>query len=239
MQHRPRDTSETSPNKLLAAIPSADYRRLLPLLDTMPLPFKHILHEPGETLRLIYFPGGGVCSITQAMKNQRMVEVATVGNEGFIGLSALFGGDRVFSGAFVKVPDGAAQVMTVGTFRREMKREGRFSQVINGYAHVFVAFLTQSVACNALHSVEQRCARWLLTTRDRVGRNEFPLTQELLALMLGVHRPTVTLAASSLQRARLIEYERGRVVILDRAGLEGASCECYAVMKRHFARLLH
>ena len=112
MLHRPRDTSEPSPNKLLAALPRAEYRRLLPLLEAKPLPFKYILHEPGEILRHVYFPGGGVCAITQSMRNQRMVQVAIVGNEGFVGISALFGGDRVSSGAFVKVPDGAAQVMT-------------------------------------------------------------------------------------------------------------------------------
>jgi CRP-like cAMP-binding protein len=184
----------------------------------------------------IYFPRDGVCSITQGMKNGRTVEVATVGNEGFIGISTLFGGARALGGALVKVPDDAAQVMSARAFQREMNRQGSFSKVINRYARGFVAFLMQSVACNALHSVGQRCARWLLTTRDRVGRNEFPFTQEFLAVMLGVRRPSVTLAIGALQRAGVVDFGHRRVVILDGPGLEAASCECYAVVKQHFAR---
>jgi CRP-like cAMP-binding protein len=187
-------------------------------------------------LRTIYFPGGGACSITQIMRNGRIVEVATVGNEGFIGVNALFGGDRWFAGVVVKAADDAAQAMSVSAFQREMNRRGPFSRLINWYAEAFVAFLMRSVACNALHSVDERCARWLLTTRDRVGRNEFAMTQDFLAAMLGVRRPTVTLAASALQRAGLIDYGHKRIVILDRPGLEAVSCECYAVLRRHRAR---
>jgi CRP-like cAMP-binding protein len=172
------------------------------------------------------------------MRNGRTVEIATVGNEGFIGVNALFGGDRALGGVLVKVPDAAAQAMTVRAFQREMNRRGPFSKLMNHYAQGFVALLMQSVACNALHSVEERCARWLLTMRDRVGRNEFPLTQEFLAVMLGVRRPTVTLAIGALQRAGLINYGHKRMVILDRAGLEATCCECYAVIKKHFPRLL-
>lgn len=171
------------------------------------------------------------------MRNGRTVEVATVGNEGFIGINALFGGDRALCGALVKVPDATAYAMTVSAFQREMNRRGPFSKLINRYAQGFVAFLVQSVACNALHSAEERCARWLLSTRDRVGRNEFSLTQEFLAVMLGVRRPTVTLAVGALQRAGLIDFGHRRMVIVDRAGLEAASCECYAVVREHFARL--
>jgi CRP-like cAMP-binding protein len=170
------------------------------------------------------------------MRNGRTVEVATVGNEGFIGVNALFGGNRSLAGAVVKV-DGSAQAMSVSAFQREMNRRGPFSRLINSYAEVFVTLLMRSVACNALHSVEERCARWLLTTRDRVGRNEFPITQEFLAVMLGVRRPTVTLAVGALQRSGLTDYGHKRMVILDRAGLEAASCECYMMLKRQFARL--
>ena len=236
--HVRRTGSRASANKLLASLPIAEYRRLLSVLDTISLPFQHVLLKPGETLQTIYFPGDGVCSITQVMRDGRTVEIATVGNEGFIGVNALFGGERVLGGALVRVPDARAQVMSAKAFQREMNRRGPFSELINRYAHGFVAYLMQSVACNALHSVDQRCARWLLITRDRVGRNEFPLTQEFLAVMLGVRRATVTLAVSALQRAGLIDYGHRRIVILDRAGLEAASCECYAVVKKHFARLL-
>jgi CRP-like cAMP-binding protein len=238
LRTRRASASGTSPNKLLASLPAADCRRLHSVLDPISLPFQHVLLKPGETVQTIYFPGDGVYSITQVMRNGRTLEVATVGNEGFIGINALFGGDRALCGALVKLPDATAQAMTVRAFRREMNLRGPFSKLINGYAQGFVAFLVQSVACNALHSVEERCARWLLTMRDRVGRNEFPLTQEFLAVMLGVRRPTVTLTVGALQRAGLINYGHRRVVILDRAGLEAASCECYAVVKKHFARLL-
>jgi CRP-like cAMP-binding protein len=221
----------------LASLPAADYRRLLPVLEPISLPFQHTLLKPGETLRTIYFPGHGVYSITQVMNNGRTLEVATVGSEGFIGINALFGGDSWLAGVLVKVPDGAALTMSVRAFQREMNQRGPFCNAINRYAQGFVAFLMRSAACNALHSVEERCARWLLTTRDGAGGNSFPMTQELLAVMLGVRRPSVTLAVGTLQRAGLIHYRHRRMVILDRAGLEAASCECYAVVKRYFIRL--
>lgn len=238
MQTRRSSSSRTSPNKLLASLPAADYRRLLSDLNPISLPFRHVLLKPDEPLRTIYFLGEGACSITQIMKNRQTVEVATVGNEGFIGVNALFGGDRWPAGAVVKVQDGAAQAMSVRAFRREMNRRGAFSRLINRYAQGFVALLVRSVACNALHAVDERCARWLLTTRDCVGRNEFPMTQEFLALMLGVRRPSVTLALGALQRAGLIDHGHRRIVFLDRAGLEAASCECYTGIKKQFARLL-
>jgi CRP-like cAMP-binding protein len=238
MQEKHAPSSPRSPNKILASLPRSEYRRLLSVLYPISLLFQQVLLKPNEPLRTIYFPGGGACSITQIMRNGRTVEVATVGNEGFIGLNALLGGDRSRAGAVVTVADGAAQAMSVSAFQREMNRRGPFSRLINSYAEVFVTFLMRSVACNALHSVDERCARWLLTTRDRVGRNEFPLTQEFLAGMLGVRRPTVTLTVSALQRAGLIDYGHRRIIILDRAGLESASCECYCVLKRQFARLL-
>ena len=237
MRTRRSPSSRTCPNKLLASLPPADYRRLCSVLQPISLPFQHVLLAPGEALDTIYFPGEGVISITQVMKNGRTVEIATVGNDGFIGVNALFGGDRWLAGALVKVPDGAAHTMSVRAFRRELNRRGSFATLVNRYAQGFEAFLMRSVACNALHSVDQRCARWLLTTRDHVGRNEFPLTQESLSVMLGVRRATVTLAVGALQRAGLIDHGHRRIVILDRAGLESVSCECYTALKRHFTRL--
>jgi CRP-like cAMP-binding protein len=216
----------------------ADYERLRPFLEPISLPLGHVILQPGDTLRRIYFPGEGVCSITQVMQDGRTVEVATVGKEGFIGINSLFGGDRWLAGAVVKVPDHSAHTMSLSVFQREVRRQGTFARVANRYAEGFVAFLMRSVACNALHSVDERCARWLLTTRDRAGRNQFPLTQEFLAAMLGVRRATVTLAIGALQRAGLIAFGQRRVVILDRTGLESASCECYPALKRQFARLL-
>jgi CRP-like cAMP-binding protein len=172
------------------------------------------------------------------MANGRTVEVASVGNEGCVGISAIFGRDRALGGALVRAPGGTAQVMTVKTFRREMDRRGPFSRVMNSYAEAFVAALMQSVACNGLHSAEQRCARWLLTMHDRVGRDEFPATQEFLAMMLGVRRPTITLIASALQSAGIIEYSQRRIAILDRTQLKNTSCECYTLVAEHFTRVL-
>jgi len=205
-------------------------------LHPIALPFQHLLLKPGEPLDHVYFPGNGVCSVTQAMRDGRTVEVATVGNEGLIGLSALSGG-RSFVGVLVKVPESAGHVMSVGAFRREMRRRGAFAELIARYARGFTASLIQSAACNALHSVEERCARWLLTTRDHAGRNEFAVTQELVASLLGVRRPSVTVAIGALQRAGYVDWGHHHIVILDRAGLESASCECYGVVKRRFARL--
>jgi CRP-like cAMP-binding protein len=239
MNHHNRSrAARRPPNRLLASLPAVERRRLFAFLEAVSLPFQHVLLKPEQPLDKVYFPGSGVFSITHIMKNGRALEVATVGNEGFIGINALFGGEQWLAGALVKVPDERAQVMSVTAFQREMNRGGPFSNIINRYAQGFVAFLMQSVACNAVHSVEERCARWLLTTRDRVGRNDFPMTQELLALMLGVRRPSVTIAVNALQRAGLIEYRHKRLRIVDGLGLEAASCECYVVVKKSFARLL-
>jgi CRP-like cAMP-binding protein len=232
-----RSTLRTSSNKLLARLPAADYQRLLPVLHPISLPFQRVLLKPGETVQTIYFPGDGVCSITQTMRTGRTVEVASVGNEGFIGINALFGCDRALGGTLVNIADASAHAMTVKAFRREMKRRGPFSKLINGYAQAFVAALVQSVACSSLHSVEERCARWLLTTSDRLARKEFPLTQAFLADLMGVRRSTVTLAINALKSAGLVDHRHGHIVILDRAGLDAVACECYGVVKRHFCRL--
>lgn len=227
-----------SPNKLLARLPAADYQRLLPELETIPLPFRYILQKPGEAVRRVYFPGGGVCSITSVMADGQMVEMATVGNEGLVGITACFGGGLEPGEAIVQVPNGAAQVLDLKIFSREMNRRGAFQAVINNYAQAYVCFLMQSVACNALHSVDERLARWLLTAHDRMGRNDFPLTQEFLAILLGVRRSSVTLAFGALRRAGLIDHVNKKILIKNRRGLEAASCECYAAVAGHFARLL-
>ena len=231
-------SSRRHPNRLLASLPAADRERVRSVLMPVSCPAQHVLLKPGETLRTIYFPGDGAYSITQTMRSGRTVEVATVGNEGFIGMNALFGGERWLVGALVKIPDSSAQAMSILAFRREMNRRGPFARLINRYAQEFVTSLMRSAACNALHSADERCARWLLTTRDRTGRSEFPLTQAFLAAMLGVRRATATLSIGALRRARLIDYRHRHVIILDRAGLESASCECYAVLTRQSVRLL-
>ncbi len=186
----------------------------------------------------IYFLGGGVCSITTVTADGQKAGVATVGNEGLIGMSAFGGDPESGETAVVEIAEGDAQVMDVKVFRREMERRAAFHDLIHRYAQAFAESLMQSVACNALHSVEKRCARCLLDFRDRVGRNEFPLTQDALAAMLGVRRASITLAAGALHRAGLIDRAHKNIVVRNPTGLEAAACECYAVVKGHFARLL-
>ena len=230
--------SSSSPNKLLARLPPDDYRRLLPDLETIHLRAKRVLLKPHVPARKIYFLAGGVCSITQVTADGQMAGVAIVGNEGLVGMAAFGGDPESGQTAVIEIADHDAQVMDARVFHREMNRETAFKDLIHRYGQAFVESLMQSVVCNALHSVEKRCARHLLDIRDRVGRNEFPLTQDVLATMLGVRRASVTLAASALHRAGLIDHAHKRITILDSAGLEAAACECYALVKGHFARLL-
>lgn len=161
-----------------------------------------------------------------------------VGNEGLIGMSAFGGDPESGETAVLEIAEGDAQVMDVKVFRREIERHATFSDLIHRYAQAFTESLMRSVGCNALHSVEKRCARCLLDIRDRVGRNELPITQDTLAAMLGVRRASITLAVGALQRAGLIDRAHKSIVVTDPTGLEAAACECYAVVKGHFARLL-
>lgn len=214
-------------NHLLAFLPPDDYERLAPTLDVIPLELKAILHKPGEPLEYVYFPGGGFCSVVTVLEDGSMVEVATIGREGMIGLSAVLNNGPSPSATMVQAETDTCYRMPVVAFQREMGRRGVFYGLITRYAHALVGFIMQSTACNAIHSVEQRLSRWLLMAHDRVGKDDFPLTQEFVAMMLGATRPTVTVVAGTLQRAGLITYHRGHVTIVDREQLEAASCECY------------
>jgi CRP-like cAMP-binding protein len=216
-------------NLLLAALPEIDRDRIVPTLDVVKLTLKEFLHKSGEHIEHVYFPGGGFCSIVTVLEDGRMVEVATVGREGMVGLTAALDGNSVLSATMVQGEADVCYRMTAEAFRREMDRHGAFCALLSHYAEALVAVIMQSTACNAVHTVEQRLARWLLMAYDRMGSDEFPLTQEFVAMMLGANRPTVTVVAGTLQRAGLITYHRGRVTILDRKKLESASCECYRV----------
>ena len=224
-------------NKLLARLPAEDYKRLAPSLEAVRLLSKSVLQGPQVPLQRVYFPGGGVCSIACMMADGETVDVAAIGNDGFIGVTAFFKGKVEFHEAVVRVPNNAV-AMPVTAFWREMERGGAFADAMTRYAQAFVATLIQSAACNALHPIEQRCARWLLDIHDRVGRSEFSLTQELLATMLGVRRASVTICAGALHHGGIIDYGRNRMIIRDRARLETTSCECYAAAKRYFAAIL-
>ena len=214
-------------NQLLAALPPEVFERVAPALDVIPLELKRFLHKAGEPIHEVYFPGGGFCSMVTVLDDGSMVEVATVGREGMLGMSAVLNGDPSPSATMVQAEMDTCYRMSAKTFRDEMDRRDAFHDLFTRYAQALVGFIMQSTACNAVHSVEQRLARWLLLAHDRVGRNEFPLTQEFVAMMLGTSRPTVTIVAGTLQKAGLITYHRGRVTIIDREKLESASCECY------------
>jgi hypothetical protein len=159
--------SARSPNKLLAALPEEDYLRLLPSLKTVPIKLKQVLHKAGENIDTIYFPGGGVCSVTNVMSDGRMVEVATIGNEGVVGITVFLGGSVAVGEAFVQVPDGDGQSMSAEAFRRELDRRGPFYDLISRYAQALQSLIMQSAACFSMHTVEERCSRWLLMTHDR------------------------------------------------------------------------
>ena len=214
-------------NRLLAALPIADYNRILPSLTVVPLKLKDVLHKPGEPIQDVYFPGGGFCSMLTVLEDGGMVEIATVGREGMVGVSAVLDGTPVTSAAMVQGETDTCYRMKVDPFRREVDRRGVFHELMAHYAQALFGFVAQCTACNAVHSVEQRLARWLLMARDRMGSDEFPLTQEFVAMMLGASRPTVTVVAGTLQKAGLIKYRHGRVTIVDPENLEAASCECY------------
>jgi len=224
-------------NKLLASLPRADFERIRPHLRTIPLSVKQVLHPRNQPIREILFPNGGVASVTAVMRDGAMVEIATIGDEGLVGINAFLGSATMTGEAMLQVPDTSAEAMPVKAFRAELDRRGAFYNCVQLYSQGIVMLMMQSTACMALHSVEQRCCRWLLMTHDRVHRDEFHLSHEFLAMMLGSTRPTVTTVAGALQKAGLINYVHGRITISDRKGLEAASCECYATVKEHFDRL--
>jgi CRP-like cAMP-binding protein len=224
-------------NRLLAALPAGDYARLQKHLHMHTGVTGRTLQEHGAPVTDVYFPNGGVFSVTNEMRDGALVEVATVGIEGMLGIG-VFLGDRSGAGRmFQQVPDGPFPSMTVRRFVKESATAGPFHDVIALYAQANVLQIMQGTACNALHDVKQRCCRWLLQTQDRVGSREFFLKQEFLAIMLGVQRGTVTLVIGTLQDAGLITSKYGRIRVLKRQGLERASCECYEVIRAHFQRL--
>ena len=229
---------ERSPNKLLAALPAADYRRILPTLTTVPLKFRQVMHKHGEPIDTVYFIGGGVASVTSVMTDGRMVEVATIGNEGIVGMTVFLGGTLSPGEAFIQVPDGDGQAMSADAFRKELDRRGAFYGLISRYSQALQILIMQSTACNSLHSVEERCSRWLLMTHDRVQGDAFQLTHEFLGYMLGVRRPTVSLVLGILDKAGMIRNGTKKITIVNRARLEDTSCECYRVVKSAFDRLL-
>jgi CRP-like cAMP-binding protein len=225
-------------NRLLAALPTRDFERLRPHLTTIPVRAKQIVQKQGEPIEHVFFPNGGVFSVTTVLSSGATVEAATIGDEGLLGIEAFLAADAIAPGeTLMQVPDTNAERMPVSDFRRALAEDGPFRELIGRYTQVVIAQMMQAAACNVLHQVQQRCARWLLMTHDRMHEQDFHLSHEFLAVMLGVQRPTVTLVAGTLQDAGLIRYKHGHVTVSNRQGLEAAACECYPIIRAHFNRL--
>src|SRR6266571_123458 len=225
-------------NRLLIHLPQEDQERLRRFLEPVELEYKHELYNADERIEFVHFIESGVGSLVCAMLDGRAAEVGTVGNEGLVGLPVLMGDDRAPSTMYIQVP-GRGLRMNARAFREQLEQSQPMRAAMLRYAHVFFNQVAQTAACAPFHSLEQRCCRWLLMTHDRVLPSDiFLLTHEFLAMMLGVRRAGVSVAASALQRRGFIRYHRGRVTVLDRQGLEDCACECYAVAKAEFDRLL-
>jgi len=226
-------------NALLAALPAEARGLLTAGSRVVHLAQRRVLWEPRQEAKAVYFPLSGVISLVTVMRDGDMVEVVTVGREGMAGLHH-FLGSRTMPNvrAFCQVKGDAVEV-DADTFRRASAAPGPLHDLIERYTLVLQVATAQEVACNRLHPLEMRCARWLLTTRSQVGADEFGLTQEFLAEMLGVRRATVTIAAGMLQKAGMIRYRRGWIEVLDADGLSEAACECYAVIREEYDRFMH
>ena len=225
------------PNRLIAALPSADRRQLLEALQTVSLTVGQPLYEAGEPIKFVYFPVSGVYSIVSTVTDGDTVEVVTVGNEGMVGIPVFLGGRSTPDEAFCQMP-GELLRMRAAHFRGEAHRSRALHTVMLRYTQAFIHQIVQRAICDHLHSIVERCASWLLMTHDRGNVGELVLTQESLALMLGVRRATVTAAAGMLQRAGSIRYTRGRITIVDREKLRRASCQCDRIVHREYKRLL-
>ncbi|MGH9164315.1 MAG: Crp/Fnr family transcriptional regulator [Acidimicrobiales bacterium] len=229
----------TETNRLLAALPAVDRERLAPHLKFERVELKQLIFGLGGPIDCVYFPQNAVISILTTMDDDTGVEIATVGNEGMVGVPLFLGSDNMPTREFsqAQVP-GEVVRMDASTFRQELVRGGSFNGVMQRYVLAFFGQTSQQVACNSLHSIEERCSRWLLLTHDRVEADEFPLTQEFLSEMLGVRLASVSVVAGVLQRAGFIRFRRGRMTVVDREGLEDSACECYRIIRAEFDRLL-
>jgi CRP-like cAMP-binding protein len=223
-------------NKILEALPGPDRSRLLQNLAPVSLAIKTVLFEPGAPIEDVYFPLDGVISLVTALEDGSIVEVATVGNEGIVGVPLRAGGSLAVRA--ISQVAGPSLRMGATEFLREIGHDGPFRLLVQSYLQALFGQIAQAAACNRLHSNEERLSRWLLMSHDRVGVDEFAITHEFLGQMLGSRRATVTLSAGILQAAGLIQYRRGHVTILDREGLEAVSCECYGVIRAELDRVV-
>ena len=231
------NSEDRASNRLLTYLTQEDQELLLPFLEPVVLEYKRPLYNADERIEFVHFIESGVGSLVCTMADGQAAEVGTIGNEGLIGLPVLLGDNQAPSSMYVQVP-GSGLRMRARIFREQLEQSERMRAVLLRYTHVFFNHIALTAACAHFHSLEQRCCRWLLMTHDRMPSDTFLLTHEFLAMMLAVRRAGVSVAAGALQRAGLIRYHRGRITILDREGLEERACECYAVTKAEFDRLL-
>jgi CRP-like cAMP-binding protein len=224
-------------NHLLAALPDADAQRWLPQLERVELPLGQVLYESGGTLSHVYFPTTAIVSLLYVMENGASAEIAVVGNEGIVGISLFMGGDSTSSRAVVQSA-GLGYRLKAQIMKDDFNRAGPVLHLLLRYTQALITQMSQTAVCNRHHSLDQQLCRWLLLSLDRLQGNELVMTQELIANMLGVRREGVTEGALKLQQAGLIRYARGHISVLDRDGLQKRSCECYAVVKKEYDRLL-
>ena len=224
-------------NRLLEALPANEFARVRPHLEEVHVEQRDVLYEPAETIRYVYFPETAVVSLVSCMSDGSTVEVGTAGYEGMAGLPLFLGDDNSSVRAFAQIP-GTLSRMDARTFGRLSSVGGAFHRILLRYTQSFLTQVAQTAACNGAHLLEERCARWVLMTHDRVAGDRFPLTHEFLAFMLGVRRPGVTIAMRALQDSGLVQYTRGWISVVNRPGLERVSCECYRLVRAHNERLL-
>ncbi len=224
-------------NHLLAALPTAEFERLAPHLEPVEMRLGDVLYESGGLLQHVYFPSTAILSLHYVMENGSSSEIAGVGNEGMLGISLFMGGKTTPSRAVVQT-GGQGYRLKAPLMLQEFNRAGAVQRLLLRYTQALITQMSQTAACNRHHSLMQQLCRWLLLTLDRMPSNELVMTQELVASMLGVRREGVTEAAGQLQQSGVIRYRRGHITVLDRVGLESQACECYAVVKKEFARLL-
>ena len=236
-QPRAPETHSPHQNHLLDALPAADFARIAPHLELVPMRLGDVLYEPGIKLRYVYFPTTSIVSLLYVMENGASAEIAIVGNEGILGVSLFMGGDTTPSRAVVQSA-GHGFRLKADLLKTEFGRFGPTMQLLLRYTQALITQMAQTAVCNRHHSVDQQLCRWLLLSLDRLRSNDLSMTQELIANMLGVRREGVTEAAGKLQDAGLISYRRGKIKVLDRPGLEMRTCECYQVVKTEFDRLL-
>jgi len=224
-------------NKILQRLQPSDFDAIRSELEDVTLSFKEEVYEQGRPITHMYFVETGVISLVTDLEEGGTLETGTIGNEGVVGVQAFLGSPTAAGRAFCQIP-GSASRIAVGRMIAERERNTRLAQLVLRNTNATMSMLAQTAACNRAHPVEERMCRWLLMTHDRVEGDEFPLTQEFLAQMLGVRRPSVNTAGLTLQNAGLIRYSRGKVTIVNRKGLEASSCECYAFIAREFEKAL-